>query len=50
MVNRQVLRLASYRLRATFRARRAGYLSIVLLVGLAGGIAMGSVAAARSNT
>jgi hypothetical protein len=47
MVNRQVLRLAWYRLRATFRARRAGYLSIVLLVGLAGGIAMGSVAAAR---
>jgi hypothetical protein len=47
MVNRQVLRLAWYRLRATFRARRGGYLSIVLLVGLAGGIAMGSVAAAR---
>ncbi len=36
-----------YRFRSTFGRRWTGYLSIVLLVGLVGGIAMGSIAAAR---
>ncbi len=43
----QGLRVASYRQRATFRQRRSGYLSLVLLIGLVGGLALGSVAAAR---
>jgi hypothetical protein len=41
------LRPAWYRLRAALRRDRAGYLAIVLIVGLVGGLAMGSVAAAR---
>lgn len=41
------LRLAGYRLRATFARRWPGYLSLVLLVGLVGGLAMGSIAGAR---
>jgi len=39
--------LSWYRCRATFREQWIGYLSIVLLVGLLGGLAMASVAAAR---
>jgi hypothetical protein len=42
-----VLTVASYRFRATFRRRWPGYLSIVLLMGLVGGLAMGSIAGAR---
>ena len=42
-----MLRVAWYRFRATFRSRRSGYLALVLLVGLVGGLAMGAVAAAR---
>lgn len=42
-----VLRVAVYRLRATVRRRWAGYLGIVLLIGLIGGLSMGAVAAAR---
>ncbi|MGA2804565.1 MAG: ABC transporter permease [Acidimicrobiales bacterium] len=42
-----VLRVAWYRFRATFRYRWGGYLSVVLLVGLLGGLAMGAVAGAR---
>ena len=38
---------AWYRFRATFRRRWGAYLSIVLLIGLVGGVAMGSLAAAR---
>lgn len=38
---------ALYRFRATFGRRRGGYLALVLLIGLIGGIAMGSIAAAR---
>ena len=42
-----VFRVATYRLRATFGRRWSGYLAIVLLVGLLGGLAIGSIAAAR---
>src|SRR5271170_6427318 len=42
-----MLSVARYHFRATFRQRWAGYLSIVLLVGLVGGVAMGSIAGAR---
>ena len=42
-----VLHLALYRFRATFGRRRGGYLALVLLVGLMGGVAMGAVAGAR---
>ena len=42
-----MLTVAWYRFQATFRRRWGGYLAIALLVGLVGGIAMGSIAAAR---
>ncbi|MDE3087580.1 MAG: hypothetical protein KGJ77_12570, partial [Acidobacteriota bacterium] len=41
------LRLVRYRLRASLRAQMPGYLSIVLLLGLLGGLALGSLEAAR---
>jgi hypothetical protein len=40
-------RVAWYRFTATWSRRRSGYLGIVLLVALVGGLAMGAVAAAR---
>jgi hypothetical protein len=43
----QILPVAWYRFRATFARRWGGYLSVVLLIGLVGGIAMGSIAAGR---
>ena len=43
----QVLRVAWYRFRATLHDRWGGYLTIVLLVGLLGGLAMGAIAGAR---
>jgi hypothetical protein len=43
----QVLRLTWYRFRATFANRRGGYLAVILLVGLVGGLAMGALAGAR---
>ncbi len=46
-VSRRALSVIWYRFSATFGRRWTGYLTIVLLVGLVGGIAMGSVAAAR---
>ena len=36
-----------YRFRATFARRWGGYLSVVVLIGLIGGIAMASIAAGR---
>lgn len=41
------LRPSWYRFTTTFRHRRGGYLAVVLLVGLLGGLAMASVAAGR---
>ena len=43
----QVLRVAWYRFRATLGRRWGGYLSLALLVGLLGGVALASAAAAR---
>jgi hypothetical protein len=43
----QVARLAWYRFRATFRRRWGGYLALAVLIGLVGGVAMGSMVAAR---
>jgi FtsX-like permease family/MacB-like periplasmic core domain len=43
----QVGRVAWYRFRATFSRRLGGYLSLVLLVALVGGLSMGALAAAR---
>jgi hypothetical protein len=39
--------IAWYRFRVTFRRRLTSYLSVVLLIGLVGGLAMASIAAAR---
>ncbi len=46
-MSRTILRVAWYRLRATFARRWGGYLALVLLIGLLGGLAMGAVAAGR---
>ena len=43
----RVLTSTLYRFEATFRRRFGGYLAIALLIGLVGGIAMASIAAAR---
>ncbi len=43
----QMLRVAWYRYRATFARQLTGYLSVILLIGLIGGVAMASVAAGR---
>jgi hypothetical protein len=42
-----VLSVAWYRFRATFRRRWTGYLAIVVLIGLVGGLAMAAIAGAR---
>ena len=47
MVNGPLLGTAWYRLATTFGRRWTGYLTIVLLIGLIGGLAMGSIAGAR---
>jgi hypothetical protein len=41
------LDVAWYRFRATFRRNLTSYLAVVLLIGLVGGVAMASIAAAR---
>jgi len=46
-VTGQVIGVAWYRLRATLRQRWGGYLSVVLLIGLVGGLGMGAIAGAR---
>ncbi len=46
-VNKQVVRMAWFRFRATFGRRWAGYLALVLLIGLLGGVALGALAGAR---
>jgi hypothetical protein len=46
-MSRGTLRLASYRFQTTVRQRRGGLVALLLLVGLVGGLAMASVAAAR---
>jgi hypothetical protein len=43
----QVLRVAWYRFLATFGRRWGGYLSLVLLIGSIGGIAMAAISAGR---
>lgn len=47
MVTYAVLRTAWYRFRTTLGRRWGGYLALILLIGLVGGLAMGSIAAAR---
>lgn len=42
-----LLRMPRYRFRSTLARRWGGYLTIVVLVGLLGGVAMGAIAAAR---
>jgi hypothetical protein len=46
-VNRSAASLAWYRFRVTFRRRLGGYLTLAILVGLIGGVAMAAVTAAR---
>jgi FtsX-like permease family len=43
----QAFRIAWYRYRATFTRRVTGYLSVVLLIGLLGGVGMAALAGAR---
>src|SRR5215472_14592557 len=46
-ISRPLSRVVWYRFRCTLRARWSGYLALTLLLGLIGGLAIGSVAAAR---
>jgi hypothetical protein len=46
-VRGQAIRVGGYRLRATLRRRIGGYLTLALLLGLVGGVALASVTAAR---
>jgi hypothetical protein len=46
-VSGEAVRLARYRFGATFGRRWPGYLSLALLIGLVGGLSMGSIAGAR---
>ncbi len=46
-MNAAALVTAWYRFRTTFRRQRGGYLTLLVLVGLLGGLAMGAVAGAR---
>jgi hypothetical protein len=42
-----VVREAGYRFRACFRARWGGYVALVMLIGVVGGVAMAAVAGGR---
>ena len=44
---RAIARESTYRFRATFRQRWTGYLTLVVLIGLVGGVALAAVAGAR---
>jgi hypothetical protein len=44
---RHILRVASYHFRSTFRRRWSGYVSLMLLIALVGGLSMASLAGAR---
>ncbi|MFI5036757.1 MAG: FtsX-like permease family protein [Acidimicrobiales bacterium] len=46
-MNVRALRVAGYRIRARLRRRGSGYLGLVLVIGLIGGVALGAVAGAR---
>ena len=46
-MNRGVIRVAWYWFQTSIRRRRANYLTIVVLLGLVGGVAIGSIGAAR---
>ena len=46
-MSRHTFEFAWYRFRATFARRASAYLSVIVLIGLTGGLAMASVAAAR---
>ena len=46
-MNGSTLPVAWYRFRSTLAGRRGAYLSLVLLVGLVGGVAMGAIAGSR---
>jgi hypothetical protein len=46
-MNERVPRVAWYRFRITFRRLWSGYLTLAVLIGLVGGVAMGSMVAAR---
>ena len=46
-MTRQLLPVARYRFRATFRSRLGGYVGLALLIALVGGTAMASTLAAR---
>lgn len=46
-MNSRVMRVAWYRFRGTFARQWSGYLSVILLVGVIGGLGMASIAGAR---
>lgn len=47
VVNRAPLGVSAMRLRAALRGRRSGYLGLIAIIALLGGLSMGSIAAAR---
>ena len=47
IADRSAAHVASYRFRATFGRRWGGYLTLAVLIGLLGGVAMASLVAAR---
>ena len=46
-MSQEVVNAAWYRFVATWRRQRGGYLALIVLIGLVGGLALGSIAAAR---